>query len=259
MANSVVASVEQRRSGAQVIKLAGSLDERAALGAAITAPLSGKMLINLSGVNRINSIGAREWINWLTTLERAGTELALVYCSPAVVAQLNRIKDFAGKSIVKSFQAPYHCASCDVEKLHVVYVADLGEPPFTAPQCTCEGCGSAMTFTEDAQAYFGFLEQQTKRLREAIGRGSNPHLASRDSVPTLSAEQVAQISAPRASAPLLRDSRPSLSAFQTGQRSTAGQDVLTQPPQERRLIATTVAIAMLVVIAFVLLTYWIAS
>jgi hypothetical protein len=32
--NSVVASVEQRRSGAHVIKLAGSLDECAALGAA---------------------------------------------------------------------------------------------------------------------------------------------------------------------------------------------------------------------------------
>jgi hypothetical protein len=217
------------------------------------------MLINVSGVERINSIGAREWINWLTTLERAGTELALVYCSPAIVAQLNSVKNFAGKSIVKSFQAPYQCASCHADKLHVLYVADLGEPPFTAPQCTCESCGSTMTFMEDPQTYFGFLEQQTKRLREAIGRGSNPHLASRDSVPALSAEQVAQISAPRISAPLIRDIRPSRSAFQTAQRITAEQDVLAQPPQQRRFIAVTIVVSVLAAIAFVLLAYWLAS
>lgn len=255
---SLVASIEHRRSGAHVIKLAGSLDEASALESAAVMPTSGKMMINLSGVDRINSTGARDWVNWLATLERAGTELVLVYCSPATVAQLNRIPKFAGNSIVKSFHAPYHCAGCNTDKLHVLYVGELGEPPFEAPKHACDSCGTWMRFTEDPETYFAFLEQQTKRLREAIGRGSNPLLAGRDSAPVLSVEQTAHISSPRISAPAepvrLRDSRPSLSKFQ-GQRASRQR---MQPPPKNRFMMNTILIAVLAAIALVLLAIWIA-
>src|SRR4051812_30372103 len=76
----LVASIEQRRSGARVVKLAGALDEAGVLDDAVKEPTPGKMLINLAGIDRINSFGAREWINWLATLEKNGSEIVLLSC-----------------------------------------------------------------------------------------------------------------------------------------------------------------------------------
>lgn len=87
----------------------------------------------------------------------------LLSCSPAIVAQLNRIKNFASKAIIKSFQAPYHCESCSADKLPVIHVADMGAAPFSQLKVACDACGNAMTFAEDPKTYFAFLEEQTER------------------------------------------------------------------------------------------------
>jgi anti-anti-sigma regulatory factor len=200
----LVTTIEQRRSGARVIKFAGVLDEHARL-AELTAQVgTGVTLINLAGVERINSSGTRDWVNWLEALEANGARPALIACSPAVVAQLNRIKNFAHHAVVKSFQVPYHCAACDADKLLLVHIADMGEAPHSAPTCTCNICERPMELADESGNYFAFVSQVQSakpELREPdLARGSHSTFTEEDARPSRPL--------------LLRDTRPLLSVYQ---------------------------------------------
>ena len=64
-------------------------------------------------------------MNWLAALDANGTRTVLVACSPAIVAQINLVKNFTGNGAVKSFQVPYHCRECDEEKVVLVETAEM--------------------------------------------------------------------------------------------------------------------------------------
>lgn len=209
MTEKLVTTIEQRRSGARLIRLAGVLDEDNALYDLIEKVEAGTALINLSGIERVNSSGARDWVQWLASLDAKGIRPVLVGCSPAVVAQLNRVKSFAGNAIVKSFHAPYTCTTCDRDKLMLVNVADMGAAPYEAPSCACDDCNRPMMFVEDAETYFAFLETLPAIPADAqiepqadLARGSTARITS-EHMHTISQPRMAQ-----------RSSRPSLSAFQ---------------------------------------------
>lgn len=213
MTDRLIASVEQRRSGARLIKLTGVLDEHNGLGDLLEKVAAGTALINLAGVERVNSKGARDWVRWLASIEAKGIRPMLIACSPAVVEQLNRIKNFAGNAVVKSFQVPYHCATCMMDKRLLVYVADMGEGPHEAPACACDGCGGPMTFIDDTGAYFAFL-RYVRHTRPPTPQDQEPDLA-RGSSSSVTAEHVKNVSHPRLPP---RETRPSLSAFQVLER-----------------------------------------
>jgi anti-anti-sigma regulatory factor len=248
MSEMLVATVEQRRGGSNVIKLAGILDERNELSTLVEQVGTGKVLINLAGVERINSSGTRDWVDWLARLEKKGIQPELVACSPAVVAQLNLVKNFAGKSVVKSFQVPYHCSACTRDKLLLVTIAEFGNFPPVAPECACEQCGKLMTFTDETGTYFAFVKQVQELVaaQEAAAKAvaaaaaaaagakadSSPDIA-RGSQPGVDRESAKKISQPRlpnrTSSPVLsvyqtRKSEPRISSDRISQRS------LTPPP-----------------------------
>lgn len=224
MTDKLVATIEQRRSGARLVRFDGVLDEHNELGELSDKLGAGIALINLSGVERINSIGTRDWIRWLASLEAKGTRPVLIACSPAVVAQLNRIKNFAGNAAVKSFQVPYRCSMCERDQLLLVHVADMGEAPHQAPACTCDGCGGPMRFVDETGDYFAFLSElpppkpEPKEPAADLARGSSS---------SVTADHVMHISQPRLPS---RGSRESLSAFQ----------VLTNRPSEHDITAPRV-------------------
>lgn len=232
MKDKLVATVEERRSGANLVRLTGTLDEHNQLDEITEKVSGGEVLINLSGVDRINSTGARDWVNWLATLEARGVRPALVACSPAVVRQLNLVKNFAGKAIVKSFQTPYHCVACARDKLLLVNVSEM-RGRATAPPCTCDECGKAMALADDSGTYFSFVDhvQDTKPVAKldaaALARGSNAAVGDNES------------SGSRPSGSRLTPSSPYLSAFQVGRTPSKGNIVLdrtsarTLPPPSK--------------------------
>ncbi len=230
MTETLVVTVEQRRSGASVIKLAGVLDEHNQLGELTEQVGAGTALINLSGIERINSIGTRDWVNWLASLEARGIQPVLVACSPAIVAQLNRVKNFVGSGVVKSFQVPYRCVACGQHKALLVHVAQLGAPPHEPPACACEGCGAAMTLDDESGTYFAFVRSLPKPKlapKHAPKHDSGPDLAlgSDAAIPSGSAKRISE---PRISA---RASSPYLSAFQVGRPATEPRIALDRTSQ----------------------------
>ena len=136
------------------VALSGVINEEADLQQ-ITKNLEGHehVRLDLAGIHRINSSGIREWMHFIGPFTEA-REVELVRCSPAMVAQLNVFRDFAGTARVLSYQAPYLCPDCDAQKYLDVEVEQEEPTPETLPCTSCEG---EMEFDDVPECYFAFL------------------------------------------------------------------------------------------------------
>lgn len=158
-------STAQQRGDSGYVKLSGVIDEDNEL-ADLTDRVRGNMIIiELGEVERINSCGVRDWVNWLSAMEAKGSEIVLVKCSPAIVAQINLVNNFTGNGSVKSFYVPYFCPECDEEKVLLSETDEMGPPPHEPPVCRCDGCDLVMDFDDMPDSYFAFLSSQRKVAR----------------------------------------------------------------------------------------------
>ncbi len=161
MSKKFQATVHQR-DDIGFIKLSGVIDEDNEL-ADLTDNIPGStVVIELGEVERINSCGVRDWVNWLSALEARNAETVLVECSPAIVAQINLVNNFTGNGAVKSFYVPYFCPECDEEKVLLCEAGDMGPPPHEPPVCRCDGCDLVMDFDDMPDSYFAFLANQKR-------------------------------------------------------------------------------------------------
>jgi anti-anti-sigma regulatory factor len=152
----------QHRGDVSFVKLGGVIDEDNELGDLIDKIPPGTAVIDLGEIERINSCGVRDWVNWLSKLETNGARSVLVECSPAIVAQINLVNNFTGSGVVKSFYVPYFCPECDEEKVLLVEASDMGPPPHEPPTCRCDECDLVMDFDDMPDSYFAFLSNQKK-------------------------------------------------------------------------------------------------
>jgi anti-anti-sigma regulatory factor len=186
----------QHRGDVSYVKLGGVIDEDNELNDLVDKIPAGTAVIDLGEIERINSCGVRDWVNWLSKLESNGTRSVLVECSPAIVAQINLVNNFTGNGVVKSFYVPYFCPECDEEKVLLVEAADMGAAPHEPPTCRCDECDLVMDFDDMPDSYFAFLANQ-KKVAEAdvdasvkeMARGSDTgakaKVKSRASLPNL--------------------------------------------------------------------------
>ncbi|MGE0547918.1 MAG: STAS domain-containing protein [Kofleriaceae bacterium] len=169
----------QHRGDVSYVKLGGVIDEDNELSGLVERIPTGTAVIDLGEIERINSCGVRDWVNWLSRLETNGTRSVLVECSPAIVAQINLVNNFTGSGVVKSFYVPYFCSECDEEKVLLVEAADMGPPPHEPPTCRCDECDLVMDFDDMPDSYFAFLSNQ-KKIGDAIAAGAVRELERTD-------------------------------------------------------------------------------
>lgn len=140
-------TVRRRDDGWLDVALTGSIDEATDLDA-LLADLpqgGGGVRLDLSGIDRLNSIGIHRWIPRFEAFarQRPTTIEGLSY---AVVMQTNCITNLFAGATVRSCVAPYYCAGCDVA--HAVRVDASEVQPGRAPGKRCPTCGAAMQFDE---------------------------------------------------------------------------------------------------------------
>ena len=123
--------------------------------------------LDLKGVTAINSVGIREWMEWIKPVA-AKAQIRLHNCPKALVFQLNMVDGFLPpNSSVSSFYVPFFCEKCDREEsvLFTVGKEVTGGPGgakisfdskthFKCAEATCE---MAMDATESK--YFQFLRR----------------------------------------------------------------------------------------------------
>lgn len=132
-------------------KLDGTIDEFAQLPPPESLPSA--VTFDLGAIRRINSLGVRKWMQYLASL--AERPVTLVRCPPAVVEQLNCIRNFRGHAKIESVLLPYACDACS----RVNYVTMELQPnaaskvPATS---NCTTCGAECEFDDVADRYLGF-------------------------------------------------------------------------------------------------------
>lgn len=164
---------EGGRPGQTTVELHGEIDENADFAELRRRLLDGgtprSVVFHLAEVRRINSVGVREWVNFVRELVAAPSggrapvsDLTFSHCSPAIVTQLNMIYNFRGQARVRSFLAPYACNRCDHEEEKLLDVAvhfagsgaqRLRHPPTFA----CERCAGTMELDDLPERYLSFL------------------------------------------------------------------------------------------------------
>src|SRR5439155_2174859 len=225
----------QHRGDMSYVKLGGVIDEDNELGELVDKIPTGTAVIDLGEVERINSCGVRDWVNWLTKLEGQGARSVLVECSPAIVAQINLVNNFTGSGVVKSFYVPYFCPECDEEKVLLVEAGDMGPPPHEPPTCRCDECDLVMDFDDMPDSYFAFLSNQKKVMEAEKINGAMKDLArGSDSVPpgTSKGKVKSRASQPNLGPPGSKPSVPSLPSIQrtsTQPASGAGGKTPSKP------------------------------
>jgi anti-anti-sigma regulatory factor len=164
MSQKFQASVHHR-DDLSFVKLAGVIDEDNEL-TELTDKIHGStVVIDLGEVDRINSCGVRDWVNWLGRVEAKNVDVVLVECSPAIVAQINLVNNFTASGVVKSFYVPYFCPECDEEKVLLCETGDMGPPPHEPPICRCDECDLVMDFDDMPDSYFAFLANQRRIVK----------------------------------------------------------------------------------------------
>jgi len=144
------------------VQLSGPLDEDNQLAALVERVRGAVAVFDLAAVEDINNCGVRDWVNGLEELQGRGVHVVLSGCSPAIVAKLNSVGNFAAGATVKSFFIPYYCGQCEEERALLWEVAQLSEPG--APTCRCDSCDGVMSFDGGLEeAYFAFVSDARAR------------------------------------------------------------------------------------------------
>jgi anti-anti-sigma regulatory factor len=139
--------------------LAGRIDERAHIGDLAASVTENVLAIDLAGVTYINSLGVRDWVNFLRTLARRDVQLTLERCAEVMVLQMNMIVDARGTARVASFFAPFACDACGWEGAKLVTTDDV-QPMVSvgrSPETECPDCAKPARFADFVDRYFLFL------------------------------------------------------------------------------------------------------
>jgi anti-anti-sigma regulatory factor len=141
-------------NGAVRAVLTGAITEASAF-APLLAELKGRVVLDLEGIDHVNSFGVREWIRFMTALREQTSEIVLERCSVPVVQQFHMVPNFLGRARVRSVFAPYFCSACNNE--HSVLVPlEPGVPVRMPAPPLCPNCNGPLEFDDIAEQFFSF-------------------------------------------------------------------------------------------------------
>ncbi|WP_437634151.1 protein kinase domain-containing protein [Sorangium sp. So ce854] len=151
-------TVTRRRLGdLLIVAMSGRMTEELQ-GLAVARGITGRVLFDLGGVQRVTSFGVREWMAMLAEVSLNAPEIYVGRCTEPIVNQVSMIRRFFGDGRVVSFYGPYRCERCGhaFDRLfdcdRDAHVIRTHEPPASP----CPRCGAAAVFDDDAESYFAF-------------------------------------------------------------------------------------------------------
>ncbi|MCG8416790.1 MAG: response regulator [Proteobacteria bacterium] len=119
----------------------------------------GRVDFDLSQVRYMNSLGVREWVDFLNRANVQGYEFHT--CSCAFILQASMVEGVLGRGTVTSFFAPYHCHGCDRQEEKLLQSAAILAANYEPPTFTCPDCDGQMSFDDIPERYLGFLRPAT--------------------------------------------------------------------------------------------------
>lgn len=139
-----------------VALLEGTIDDASDLDK-LLGPIPTALRVNGAGISRMNSVGVKRWITYFQGRNRA-TPLEFVECSPALVQQLNSIRNFVPPNTVRSVQLPYSCPGCGHSFTVTNSCDELKRFGMVPPDVPCPKCGKISEFDDFPDEYLHFLK-----------------------------------------------------------------------------------------------------
>ena len=141
-----------------VLTIVGEIEDSTELASNADA-VGPNVIIDISGVTFINSVGVREWVTLLDRLAAKGSKVTLRNVSEPMVRQMTMVIEARGEAKVESFYAPYVCKACGEERGLLVdvkqHAAVLNK--VIAPKLPCPACGGEAELDEFPNRYLSFL------------------------------------------------------------------------------------------------------
>lgn len=145
------------------IEMIGYINEFATF-TPLTAPAS-IVKINLRGVNGLNSVGTRNWCQYLATL-KPPTKIILDGCPVIVVKALNQVEGaFPANADVNSFLVPF-ISDASGQRLDVLFANGTHFSPkgeLKVPEVK-DAVGNAMDMDIIPEVYFSFLKRYDVKI-----------------------------------------------------------------------------------------------
>jgi hypothetical protein len=138
------------------VQLSGAIDEQTDIAAVLGALRAPVVVLNLRGIERINSVGVHRWIPAMRALAE-GRRVVVEEVSYAVATQANYVANLLTPAVVTSCLAPYYCPSCDQPATVVVTSSEVAGAA-GPPERRCDRCHDRMEFDE-LDDYFTFLRR----------------------------------------------------------------------------------------------------
>lgn len=132
-----------------LVTLSGTVTETSRFD--LPDPRGRRVIIDARGIERMNSLGVRNWVDFIEQLETRSPDIVIRRLPPVMVWQAGMISTFVGRSRIESFLSPWICPRCEttLEQLHGYF----DEVPLSI---SCPSCRSAMELDWDRDAYLSF-------------------------------------------------------------------------------------------------------
>jgi hypothetical protein len=143
-----------------LIVMSGWIDERSEWPE-LSEPVGGNLVLDLAGVSLLNSLGVRNWIQWLASLE-VERDVVLIHCSPAVVKQINILEGFLNdRTKIETIYVPYFCEDCGFEENKL---ADIPKGGPVVQEYDCPKCGKRMELDMIESQFLAFMKKQRAKF-----------------------------------------------------------------------------------------------
>ncbi len=118
--------------GTLKVEMRGKINEQFDPSKLVDQARGAKVVIDVSGVRHVSSIGIREFERFLEKL----ADVTLIEVAPAIATQIVLLPTLAARARIESAQLPFSCDHCGAERTHTVPFVK-GAAVAHAPQCAC--------------------------------------------------------------------------------------------------------------------------
>lgn len=148
------------------VEFQGTIDEDVVFPE-IAAGKYTKITLDLQNIKSINSVGIREWLNWITPLAQSA-DFVLENAPKAMVFQFNMVEGFLPpRAQVRSFYVPFYSEAADQEENvlfrvgHEVFIKNGDVQMDYDPKAAKPGGVDDMEMDVTQAKYFQFLKRTT--------------------------------------------------------------------------------------------------
>jgi DNA-directed RNA polymerase subunit RPC12/RpoP len=148
----------KENSGVLLCTLSGTITEKSDLNQ-ILERNENKVIIDLGGIDNINSGGVGNWVTFVSKFTSPPREVFLEHCPAVIVRQLNMISNMSGLAKIRSVMVPYICSNCGKEK-QTSYNLENTDPKSIPTKIKCADCNDDMDLDDILEVYFGFVRNK---------------------------------------------------------------------------------------------------